>query len=232
MGYPNVDFWGAMRSGSIDGDDGSVALSTLPVGELVLPTGRLVMADPFSTLRTALDTYLQVPPGRYPVVVTLADLSSGRDGSHVREAYVSLLLNRGTPELFRRMLLQNEDGDLARHVEMSSEGDFAGFPVDSGTACVVDAGAIQAWMPTDDDWDNATLSDAPASWASRLDAADHFREGLANVPLTRAMNGENIVLVHSGWGDGVYPVVGGFDAGGRLVRIHIDFLVCMRVDEL
>lgn len=232
MGYPNVDFWGAMRKGRVDGDDGPVELSTVSLGDLVLPTGRLVMADPFSTLRAVLDTFLQVPPGRYPVVVTLADLSSGHDGSHVREAYATLLLRRDTPELFRRMLLQNEDGDIARHVEMSPDGDFAGFPVDSGTACMVDAGAIQAWMPSDADWDNAALSDAPRSWASRLDASDHVREGLANVPLAGAGNGENIVLMQSGWGDGVYPIVGGFDAGGRLVRIHVDFLVCMRVDQL
>ena len=27
------------------------------------------------------------------------------------------------------------------------------------------------------------------------------------------------------WGDGAYPVVGGYDADDRLVAVHIDFLI-------
>jgi len=33
------------------------------------------------------------------------------------------------------------------------------------------------------------------------------------------------VIVHSGWGDGAYPVVGSFDGSDRLVAVHIDFQV-------
>jgi hypothetical protein len=58
-----------------------------------------------------------------------------------------------------------------------------------------------------------------------MDDPGHIRYGLANVPLPGAAQGENIVIVHSGWGDGSYPVVGGYDASGRLIRVHIDFLV-------
>jgi hypothetical protein len=32
-------------------------------------------------------------------------------------------------------------------------------------------------------------------------------------------------LFHSGWGDGVYPVIGSFDSAGHLHAAHIDFLV-------
>ena len=31
------------------------------------------------------------------------------------------------------------------------------------------------------------------------------------------------MLCHSGWGDGFYDVVLGYDAGDRLVNVHIDF---------
>jgi len=29
----------------------------------------------------------------------------------------------------------------------------------------------------------------------------------------------------SGWGDGVYPVIGSYDDSGRLLAAHVDFLV-------
>jgi hypothetical protein len=58
-----------------------------------------------------------------------------------------------------------------------------------------------------------------------MDNPDHIRAGLANIPLPLATEGTNIVISHSGWGDGFYPVVGGYDATGGLVAVHIDLLV-------
>jgi hypothetical protein len=40
-----------------------------------------------------------------------------------------------------------------------------------------------------------------------------------------ASNGENVVLSHSGWGDGFYPVLASYAADGTLLGIHIDLLV-------
>jgi hypothetical protein len=40
-----------------------------------------------------------------------------------------------------------------------------------------------------------------------------------------AKNGENLILFHSGWGDGLYPIVGSFDQTGKLLAAHIDFFV-------
>lgn len=37
--------------------------------------------------------------------------------------------------------------------------------------------------------------------------------------------GADTVILQSGWGDGTYPVIGGYDANGNLERVHIDFLV-------
>jgi hypothetical protein len=65
----------------------------------------------------------------------------------------------------------------------------------------------------------------PDSWFNQMDDPDNIREGIANIVLPGARDGENIVIVHSGWGDGMYPVVGSFDASDRLVAVHIDFQV-------
>lgn len=40
---------------------------------------------------------------------------------------------------------------------------------------------------------------------------------------SNAQNGENIIIIHSGWGDGNYLVVGSFDANHQLLTVHIDF---------
>ena len=33
------------------------------------------------------------------------------------------------------------------------------------------------------------------------------------------------MIIHSGWGDGTYPLIGGYDANGELVAVHIDLFV-------
>lgn len=43
------------------------------------------------------------------------------------------------------------------------------------------------------------------------------------MPLAGA--GENVILSHSGWGDGLFPVVRTRDARGNLLGLHIDLLV-------
>lgn len=77
--------------------------------------------------------------------------------------------------------------------EPLGDDEYHGFGVDAGTACLVDDEATAHGMP----------DPAEVDWHWDL--------------------GENIVLIHSGWGDGYYPLVGGYDAAGGLVAVHIDF---------
>jgi Protein of unknown function (DUF4241) len=44
-----------------------------------------------------------------------------------------------------------------------------------------------------------------------------------NLALPDAPEGENVVAVNSGWGDGYYAVVGGYDANGRLAVVQVEF---------
>ena len=197
-------------------------LSVVDCGKLVLPKGRLIACDPFSVLDGALDgPFVQVPPGRYPVRVTVADVSGKQNGSHQREAYVSLLLGGG-PEVRRAY-------------------EF-GIGVDAATVCFVDAAVVRSGMPPKERssspgaWWNTwhevmmgaeAMSDSGRrnlqdSWADRMADPDHIRVDLANIPLPLGQAGENIVLAHSGWGDGAYPVISEYDAAGATVAVHID----------
>src|SRR5215203_6878279 len=65
----------------------------------------------------------------------------------------------------------------------------------------------------------------PGAWFASKEDPRHIREGIANLPLPLGRDGSNLVLFPSGWGDGVYPVIGGYDAEGGLVAVTIHFSV-------
>jgi hypothetical protein len=114
---------------------------------------------------------------------------------------------------------------------MDDDNSYYGFGVDAGSACFADQGAVDTLMPDGNWYEDLFDSGSADSWFERMDDANHIREGLADIPLPLAKQGENIVIIHSGWGDGHYPIVGGYDALGRLVRVHIDFLVVFQDNE-
>jgi hypothetical protein len=223
LGWPNFDGWKALAKGERFEQDGDlIELDVVDCGELYAPTGRLVICDPFTGLQTKGNPVVSIPPGRYRVKVTLADVSGKADGSHMREAYATLILDEAN-EVSRGVLSPLRPGEVA---EEPPDGEFIGFPVDAGTACFIDEGAIATGMPPEEDWYEGVFENADSScWFNRMDDPNHIRKGIANVALPRATDGSNAILMHSGWGDGVFPVVGGYDAAERLVRIHIDFEV-------
>jgi len=200
--------WFALRDGELAPFDGGQArLRVIDVGELVLRSGDLGACDPFVALEHC-PVWAQVPAGSYPVRLSIADVSEHADGSHDRHAYLTLLVDADAEEHTRRCLGKAD----------------AGFGVDTGSACFVDASAISEGMPDPEQWFEG-LFEAQGGWFSRMDDPAHVAPGVANIELPVSNVGANVVVVRSGWGDGVYPVVGGYDADGRLVRVHLDFYV-------
>src|SRR5207245_6329841 len=88
--------------------------------------------------------------------------------------------------------------------------------VDSGTVGFVDEVSAKTLLPG---------GDVPDVWDAEMQADSPLPNGYANIVLPLAQNGENVVMSHSGWGDGVYPVVGAYDGDGRLLSLHIDLQV-------
>ena len=225
MAYPNVAWWSALKDRKrIEIGDETYELTTHNCGELIMPSGALIVCDPFAVLSKSIDFFIQVPKGQFPVVMTLADVSGRNDGSHMREAYLTLLLVENEPEVRRRIITPIHGNERANE-EMGDDGSYHGFPVDAGTACFVDAEAVRECMPAEDTWERIFESESSDSWFNKMDDTQHIREGLANIKLPLAKAGENIILCHSGWGDGHYPVVGGYNSKDELVRVHIDFFV-------
>ena len=223
MTWPNHPTWSALKNNvSLETEDGPRFLWTIPCGNLALPSGRLVACDPFVFLQPHDNAYVPAPKGRFPVFVTLADVSPAQDRSHVREAYASIIFS-SEKEAYRKTIALAKDGKDRPELEGDN---FVGFGVDAGTACFVDDSLVGTCMPDPKTWYEGLFENAePDSWFQRMDDPNHIRAGIANIVLPLAEHGENLILFHSGWGDGVYPVVGSFDSAGNLLAAHIDFFV-------
>lgn len=209
----------ALREGAATQPDGSVCrLSVHNLGTLRVPSGRLGACDPFVYLdQPAIE---EVPAGDYPVRLTLADVSPEQDGSHPREAYLSVVLSETPPA----------SAEHARDLEGTFTGtqDLGAVPVDAGTVAFVDAEAVSRCMPdpTASNWyEEIYDSGDPGSWFNLMDDPGHAHRQCANVVMPLAPDGENVVLAHSGWGDGLYPLVFTRAVDGSLTGVHIDLLV-------
>jgi hypothetical protein len=222
----HADRWLALANRSAqwpraDGTTVTYRLHTVDCGELWLDSGRLVPCDPFVTLSRFDNVEIAVAPGRYPVRATIADVSQEQDGSHEREAYLSPVLS-DRAAVGWRFLTPLEPGRTAPE---TSAREFIGVPVDAGTVGFADAEAVARLMPDEDWYDTLIDNGREDSWFSRMDDPDHLRGGCANIVLPGARDGENLILAHSGWGDGVYAVVGTYAADGSLTGVHIDLAV-------
>lgn len=223
MAWPETD-WNALVTGEITVGNEKYALDIIDCGTLKVTSGQLVCCDPFAGLDKNNNLYVQIPKGEYRVVVTLADVSEALDGSHIREAYATLLIDPTKQEVKRCVLEQTANGLPSGQI--IGDDEYFGFPVDAGTACFTDADSISTFMPDSLTWfEDLFENDREGSWFNLMDNPTHIRNGIANIVLPLAKRGENLVLFHSGWGDGFYPVIGGYDKDGALVNIHIDFFV-------
>ena len=221
--WPNFPLWSAGKDASHATVKGKLYPQwVVSCGELSIPTGNLIACDPFADMRAKDNAFIRVPKGKHPVTVTLVDLSLQQDRSHVREAYASIYFREGEEAYRKAIPLVTDDKE-----RVDPKGDsFKGFFVDAGTACFVDAWSIEHCMPDSSTWyEELFENNQPECWFNQMDDPNHIRKGIANIILPLAKNGENLILFHSGWGDGLYPIVGSFDQTDKLLAAHIDFFV-------
>jgi hypothetical protein len=217
MSWPLSGVFSPLAEGSVqvflsDGTTKSYRLQILELGRLSVPSGRLLACDPFVTMPEGV--IVEIPPGVYMVKVTIADVSKEQDGSHLREAYLSLLISDRAFASF---------GPTVNPGEAPPPPDqFYGVPVDAGTVAFVDEVSARTLMPEGDVYDDIYDSGRPDSWFNQMDSDTPLPSGYANIRLPLAQHDENIIISHSGWGDGHYPVIATHDRSGQLIGVHID----------
>lgn len=218
----------AMRVLRVRVGEAMVGLTVHELGTLRVPSGHLEACDPFVNLGEVNERVVtDIPPGDYPVVLTVADTSQNQDGSDPHEAYLSLVIAPGEPVTIGPALPPGVDEDAL------TEDVYTAVPVDAGTVTFVDADAVPRCMPADPgSWYSWVFDTGESgSWFARMDDPSHLLAGAADIVLPLGTSGENLVLAHSGRGDGYYPVVKSYAADGSLLGVHIDLEIVGGEDE-
>ncbi|MET9602080.1 DUF4241 domain-containing protein [Streptomyces sp. NPDC006459] len=182
------------------------------VGDVSLPTGRVVACDPFVCLgQGEVEPFsVVVEPGRYRAEAAIATLV--RPGvpqgprPHTRVAAARLVI-RDTPTASWEMAV-----DEGQDPAVLGEDEFYGYGVDAGTGCFYDAAADGSFPGTEDE--------EGAVWAAMEAVGDG-----PDVFLAEGEDGHTLAAFTSGWGDGCYPTWIGRDTEGRVTCFVTDFLV-------
>lgn len=188
---------------------GSFRCETRQIGELSLPSGRVVVGDPLVDL-TAAPLSQRVPPGHYPVVLAIARFHDA-NGTDERIACAMIRISGERP--IRWALAVPEDQDPAE----LKEGEIFGYGVDSGTGCFASAesaAALTERTATDEDYYGEIARTAEQVYISTRDWA-------SVVPDARTT--ANVVTFSSGLGDGFYASYWGYDERDQPVCLITDF---------
>lgn len=181
--------------------DGDVStLEVVEVCNLDLATGRVVAVDPayVDSFDDTRPVVAQVPPGTYPVWLSVVALPS-----------------TGQSDLPRRLVtaatLKISDNPVARWnwVDEREDGKVLGVGVDAGTACFYDASNRESLALLSDDEDRVDAAIREASDA-----------GFAAIP--DASGATAAVFISCGMGDGFYPIRIGRDASDGVAMVMID----------
>ncbi|WP_181776961.1 DUF4241 domain-containing protein [Amycolatopsis pittospori] len=178
------------------------------LGELDLPSGRLVAGDPSYGGSSAMPGpfLVTVPPGGYPVSVAKVRLTDD-DGGEYRRIAAARVRVRAEP-VVRWELALTEGDDPAK----AKAGEVYGYGVDSGIGSFLDATAAPA-LPR-------LVGDSGEGPLMKLFEND----GIGGAHLIRD-GGAAVAAFISGWGDGGYPTWIGYTDRGQVARFVTDFHV-------
>lgn len=207
----HTDFGLAFTEGATISDaQGTLATAHVAsLGDLTVPTGQIVACDPLAAIEPK-PFARRVAPGRYAALASVLALTNGDQ----RIACVMLRLRDAPMTQVARWeparLVGQEDVTLG-------EDEFFGYAVDAGVGCFMDAqaaAALAARYEADESYDEAVID---ALEANRSQGWDYANIALDDV------DGLNLILFASGWGDGIYASYWGFDADGAPLCLVTDF---------
>lgn len=209
---------------NLDDDMDMHELVEIHVGDLNLPTGKIIAADPFFTYdqRPFKRTVL---PDKYPVYVYVTEI----DEEHFRIAYAKIKFRSKDAS---KWVLAITDDITKEEMDELTDDEFFGFPVDSGLACFLDEetnAALNAKM------DALQEKDPEANYYDEV-LADEFKVYSSKNKFSRELgdwndhrpdreSDNNVIMFASGWGDGYYPAYWGLDENGETIELVIDFLI-------
>jgi hypothetical protein len=235
MSAVHTDFDRAFRPGEAFESThlGRITVRQVVAAELVLPSGHIVACEP-SSLQGSADFppfTRSVPPGRYPVVLSLARLTFP---NHTEERVACALVRFSDegPLAWEMALTPGQDPATLR------PGQFFGYGVDGGRGGFLDAVVVTAlegerslylerlqagtMLASIADIRNLHSPFFRRLWDARFAPGQHdFRPCV--VLEACATTGANVVEFSSGWGDGCYASWWGLGSGGEPCCLVTDF---------
>lgn len=203
------DFPVLLKNGSrVVRDGAEYVIEDRLVGMVTAPSGQIVGCDPLTDAREVPPFIVTVPPGRYELRAWIASIRQGVSETDMRTVALELVVSE--QPTMRWELALTEGQNLA---ELGTDG-FFGYPVDAGVGTLADLVAVRALA----DWDFDRLDDVyiPARVPPAPAPID---------AITDEATEANVIIVSSGWGDGVYPTFVGRAADGHVTAFVTDFMV-------
>lgn len=175
------------------------------LGNLPVPSGRVVAADPVSLHSQTQPFTTRFPRGRFPV-----ELAMARFNGDERVAFARILFSEAPVVSWEPALLPGQ-----KPLPLRSEA-YYGYPVDAGMALFMDAANVGPL--------NRYLADRAASenlmvTSFRLDTESPSSGFLYALPP------DTVAAFSTGFGDGSYATYVGLDAQRRPCRLLTDFQV-------
>lgn len=197
--------FGAGARASADGKP--VEFSTVAIGQIDIPSGRMVVCDPFAC-EPGIPFTKRVPTGRFPVQLAVTRTPSGEQ----RVAYARIRFSDRPVVRWEMALPPGESLD-------GSQTNYAfGFPVETGTGSFMDASVQGPYL----------AATADRTLKQQLIAALNERQTSGVVWLVRPFGPGTIAMFSTGFGDGYYISYFGFDDAGRIVSLTADLGVIER----
>jgi len=163
-----------------------------------------------------------IPTGEFRTEVCVVKAT---DGDCDRYAAVRLKFNDNEVSYFEEAMKGTED------LENINEGDFFGFNVDAGLACICDKKLHELYCEFDKKWcdenpDGNTYDDyfADLFKKSYEDNPKYQRDGGDWINWTIPGTDYHLPMFQSGFGDGAYPVYLAYDKDGNVCQLIVELI--------
>lgn len=199
-------------------------LKEIEVGNIHLPTGKIIASDPFFT--HGIKPFSRVvTPGKYPVKIYIAEI----EPEHYRIAFAKIKFQSDTA---KNWILAVTDDMKIDDLTNLKDGEYFGFPVDAGLGCFIDEKTNESFLSKIDQFyienpNKNYYDDLLADEFDKCSSENKYSRDLGdwNNHFLNDTSNLNVIMFASGWGDGYFPTYWGYNDKKETVELTIDFLI-------
>ena len=216
----STDFEWYFRPHKID----KLTVTPIDIGKVTITDSSLIVCDPLVYLdEDTLPFTEKVPTGSFNVSASAVNLDGDK-----RIAAVSVNFSSEKAEKYSLALNGTESPE---EIASLAEGEYFGFPVDGGLACICDANSRDAYCA----FEKKMHEQNPGGNMYDDVLSDEFSRSAEKSPEHQSKYGDyidfvipetdiHIPMFSSGFGDGCYPVYFGYTSNGKLCSAIIHFI--------